>query len=107
MVLEEISEGDDALFCKTNLISCCRASDTKDMRSALGNWFFPNGTRVPSRDWNWDLFRTREHMAVHMNRRRGGVEGIYHCEINDAMNVTQTIYIGVYSTKTGKWSTGP
>ena len=28
---------------------------------------------------------------------RGGVEGIYRCEIPDAMNVTKTIYIGVYS----------
>ena len=77
------------------------------MRSALGNWFFPNGTRVPSENVNWDFFRTRSHVAVHMNRRRGGVEGIYRCVIPDALNVTQTIYIGVYSTKTGKWSTGP
>ena len=38
-----------------------------------------------------------------MNRRRGGVEGIYHCEVPDAMNVTQTKHIGVYSISTGKW----
>ena len=38
-----------------------------------------------------------------MHRRRGGEEGIYHCEIPDAMNVTQTIYIGVYSASTGEW----
>ena len=107
MALEKISEDGDALLCKTNLTSCCRASDTEDVRFALGNWFFPNGTRVPSRDVNWDFVRTRSHMAVHVNRRRGGVEGIYRCVIPDALNVTQTIYIGVYSTKTGKWSTGP
>ena len=39
-----------------------------------------------------------------MNRRRGGVEGIYRCEIPDAMNVTQTVYIGVCSVSTGEWS---
>ena len=39
-----------------------------------------------------------------MSRRRGGVEGIYRCEIPDAVNVLQTIYIGVYSTSTGEWS---
>ena len=30
---------------------------------------------------------------VHLYRRRGGVEGIYSCEIPDSMNVIQTIYI--------------
>ena len=35
---------------------------------------------------------------VHLHRRRGGVEGTYRCEIPDAKNVTQTIYIGVYNT---------
>ena len=34
---------------------------------------------------------------VLLHRRRGGVEGVYSCEILDAMNVTQTIYIGVYT----------
>ena len=38
-----------------------------------------------------------------MDRRRGGEDGIYHCEIPDAMNVTQTIYIGVYSASTGEY----
>ena len=42
-------------------------------------------------------------MVVRLHRRRGGVEGIYRCEIPDAMNVTQTIYIGVYSISTGEW----
>ena len=35
-------------------------------------------------------------------RRRGGVEGIYRCVIPDAVNVIQTIYIGVYSASTGE-----
>ena len=37
-----------------------------------------------------------------MHHRRGGVEGIYRCVIPDAMNVTQTVYIGVYSESTGE-----
>jgi len=40
-------------------------------------------------------------MRVHLLRRRGGEEGIYSCVIPDAMNVTQTIYIGVYSANNG------
>ena len=41
-------------------------------------------------------------MVVKLNRRRGGEEGIYRCEIPDSMNVTQTIYIGVYTGGTGE-----
>ena len=74
------------------------------MGPALGNWFFPNRNRVPSQGQQWDVFRTREHMVVRMNRRRSGVEGIYHCEIPDAMSVIKTMYIGVYSASNGEWS---
>ena len=41
-------------------------------------------------------------MVVRLHRRRDGEEGIYRCEIPDSMNVTQTIYIGVYSASTGE-----
>ena len=96
MILEDIGEGDDALLCITSLTTCCQ-------RPAVGNWFFPNGTRVSSSSRLWDFHRIRGQMVVRMNRRRGGVEGIYHCEIPDAMNVIETIYIGVYSATTGEW----
>ena len=68
----------------------------------LGNWFFPNGTKVSSADNQYNFYRTRGQMVVLLNRRRGGVEGIYHCEIPDSLNVFQTIYIGVYSASTGE-----
>ena len=89
MSLEEIGEGNEALLCMTNL--------TGVSVSVRGDWYFPNGSRVFS-----TLHRTRDHMTVRMNRREGGVDGIYHCEIPDAMNVTQTIYIGVYNTNSGE-----
>ena len=96
IILEDIGEGDDALFCLTNLTACCKSVDG----NVLGNWYFPNGTRVSS--VGWDFYRNRGQMVVSMHRRRGGVEGIYRCEIPDTMNVTQTIYIGVYSASTGE-----
>ena len=110
VILEDIGEYDDALLCITNYTDCCRHPYTGDMESALGNWYFPNGSRVPSDTVNetsgeeWDLYRTRGQMVVHLNRRSGGEEGIYRCVIPDAMNVTQTKYIGVYSTSTGECS---
>ena len=88
VALEDIGEGGDALLCMTNQTACCRSPP-------LGDWFFPNGTRVGGR---LNVYRTRGQMRVLLHRRRGGVDGIYRCEIPDAMNVTQTIYIRLYTT---------
>ena len=96
MSLEDIGVGVNALLCVTDLTACCQSSYT-GYGVPVGNWFFPNGTRVPSSNNQWDFHRTRGQSVVHLQRRRGGEDGIYHCEIPDAMNVYQTIYIGVYS----------
>ena len=103
MMLEDIGEGGDALLCRTNQTACCRPPYTSVNGSSLGNWFFPNGTRVPGNGMNWDFYRTRGQMVVRMHRRRGGVEGIYRCEIADTFGFIQTLYIGVYSANTGEW----
>ena len=92
VTLEDIGEGHYALLCITNGVN----------GSVRGDWYFPNGTRVLSTNGNSEIHRTRGEMVVRMNRRGGGEEGIYHCEIPDAMNVNQTIYIGVYSTSSGE-----
>ena len=103
MALEDIGEDDTALLCMTNFTACCRPPPfTGENRSVLGNWFFPNGTKVPSGGRQLDFHRTRGRSVVRLNRRRGGVAGIYRCEIPDSMNVTQTLYIGVYTAGTGE-----
>ena len=98
VTLEDIGEEDAALLCMTNLTTCCRSLNLP----ALGNWYFPNETRVSSTGLNWDFHRSRGQMVVRLNRLRGGVDGVYHCEINDSMNALQTIYIGVYNASNGK-----
>ena len=103
VILEDIGEdNDDALLCITNQTACCRSNDTGG--STLRTWFFPNGTKVPSSDKQWDFYRTRGQMVVRLHHRRGGVEGIYYCKIPDTLGFTQTKYIGVYSASTGEWS---
>ena len=103
VTLEDIGEWDDALLCVTSLTACCHHRFfTGGYWSPVGNWFFPNGTRVPARNSKWEFYRDRGQMVVRLNRRRGGVEGIYSCEIPDSTNVLQTIYIGVYNTNTGE-----
>ena len=102
MTLEDIGEGDDALLCITDITDCCRPPYS----DAIGNWFFPNGNRVPSSGNQWDIHRTRGQSVVLLHRMRGGEDGIYRCVIpvpqSDAEDVTQTIFIGVYTANTGK-----
>ena len=101
VILEDIGEGRDALLCITNYTACCNSHYTGEN---MGNWFFPNGTKVPNETGtSGDFYRSRGQMVVRLHRRRGGEEGIYRCEIPDAMNTKQTIYIGVYSANTGEW----
>ena len=99
VTLEDIGENNNSLFCMTQLLACCRQSHAG---SVLGNWLFPNETRVPSSANKWDFYRARGQSVVRLHRRRGGMEGIYHCEIPDLMNVIQIMYIGMYSASTGK-----
>lgn len=103
VTLEDISEGDAALNCRTGIPDCCRLPYSDRV---YGNWFLPNESRVLSLGSNWDFHRTRGQSVVRFHCRRGGAEGIYHCEISvpqsDAENVIQTIFIGVYTANTGK-----
>ena len=60
VTLEDIDEGDGALLCVTDLTACCHRPYTDSIGvSAVGNWFFPNGTRVPSYGSQWDFHRMR------------------------------------------------
>ena len=96
VTLEDIGEERDALLCMTNFTACCRPPYN------TGNWFFPNGTRVPNSGNQWDFYRTRGQMMVLLHRRVGGVDGIYRCEIPVSTNINQTIYIGVYTANSGE-----
>ena len=103
VILEDIGEHDgDALLCMTNQTACCQ-HHMNGMRHGMGNWFFPNGTKIHSENSSgeeWDVYRSRGQMVVRLHHRGGGEEGIYRCEIPDTLGFIQTIYIGVYS---GEW----
>ena len=66
VTLEDLGEGDDALLCVTDQPACCGPLYNGEMGPAIGNWYFPNGTRVPSETevtsgLLLDFFRTRGH----------------------------------------------
>ena len=102
VTLEDIGEGDAALLCLTEATDCCRPPYNGTTGVVIGNWFFPNGSRVPSSGAQWDFYSTRGEMELSLHRRRGGEDGVYRCEIPDASNVTQSIYIGVYTENIGE-----
>ena len=99
VTLEDIGEGDSgALLCRTNQTACCQAPYTGESGSGIRNWYFPSGAKVVGFvGLSTRFYRNRGQMVVRLNRKRGGEDGIYHCVIPDSMNVTQTIYIGVYT----------
>ena len=94
VTLEDIGNDQDGLCCMT----CCCCSPS------ISNWFYPNGTKVPSEIVEWDFYHRGYSYSttIYMHRRRGGVNGIYRCMIPDTRNVTQNIYIGVYTATTGE-----
>ena len=104
-MLENIGENDTALLCMSNLSACCGQQYTVENRSVRGNWFLPSGSKVANETFSElrDFYYSeRGQVVVRLNLGRIGEGGIYRCEIHDARNVTQTIYIGVYTANTGE-----
>ena len=94
----------NSLLCVTpNNTNCCSSAETEG--DPLGNWYFPNGTEVPTNDTGWPFYITRGPGVVRLHRHTGGVSGIYRCVIPDQSGVNQTLYVGLYAVsdiKSGK-----
>ena len=104
VMLENIGEDDTALLCMSNLSACCRQQYTVENVSVRGNWFLPSGSTVANETSSElrDFYSERGQVVVRLNLGRIGENGIYRCEIPDSLNVTQTIYIGVYTAGNGE-----
>ena len=84
-----IGEGENALLCKTDNSKCCRSR-----RNQIGEFYYPNGVRVPNVRAGQGFFRNRGNQVIRLNRRPGILYpiGLYHCEIPDNNGVTQNIF---------------
>ena len=105
MTLDDISDsntGGDSLLCITDKTACCSRAQVPG-GGILGDWYYPNGTGVVNSGEMWEFYRNRGPSVVLLNRRRGGVNGIYHCEIPDVYGLNKTIHIGVYTATAGEW----
>ena len=101
VTLEDVGEDDDALLCMTDNTACCARAQSPG-GGILGDWYYPNGTGVVNSLNMWEFYRNRGQSVVRLNRRRGGVNGIYHCVMPDIAGVNRTIYIGVYTADSGE-----
>ena len=86
----------DSLLCVTNGVA------------SEGHWFAPDGTTVSFTDVP-GVRRNRGAMVVRLFRNtdtRPPAEGIYHCMVQNATHVFQTVYVGLYNNGGGNCS-GP
>ena len=89
-----------ALLCHTN-------KPAPDGANSGGHWFAPDGTIVGGlMSTNVPGFgRNRDPMLVRLRRSNSGTsyEGIYWCDVNDAAETSQTVYVGLYNTGGGMY----
>ena len=99
--------GSDSVQCITDLSTCC----TRDQGSHRGDWYFPDGTRLPFNTPDVDTYEQRGAQRVDIRRRNNANSptGIYRCDIptnavhNDTdTSVRDTVYVGVYTASGGK-----
>ena len=81
---EDIPNSLPSLTCHTDLVQCCRGSDTEI--GALGKWLYPNGTEIPNNAFGQDFYiRRTAPQHVRLNRRippaATSPVGLYCCVI--------------------------
>ena len=92
-------DGSDSVQCVTDLDSCCTNAQGTDR----GDWYFPNGTRLPLLTSSSDIVEARGNMLIYLRRRNNGVtNGIYQCAIEtNAVNNgdgREIVYVGLYAS---------
>ena len=94
--VDDIGEGDNAgLLCHTNKTNCCGQRPNR-----AGEWYFPNEDMkveiLALSPANNFFYRNRGQRVVRLNRRGSPSErGLFRCEVPNANNVNQTIYVNI------------
>ena len=97
VALTAIGTDDKALYCLTNLIECCKDSDTAG-DDPLGEWKQPDQSLVSIKAYETDVYRNRVSSAVLLHRRNNAMEptGVFTCEVPDAGGVDRSLYILIH-----------
>ena len=84
VAMTAIGQGVNALYCLTNLTSCC----TSEQGGVAGEWLLPADSAAYT--------TSRAASAVVLSRIAGGPSGIFTCRIpDDGSGQLRTAYIGV------------
>ena len=96
VMISDIGSTDNtALLCITNKAAPNGSSDSG------GDWFAPDGDTVGSSIVP-GFDRNRAAMIVRLRSNDGTPEeGIYHCVVEDADNIPQRVYVGLYNSGGG------
>ena len=97
----DIGTGAAALVCTTTYTPCCASGNPET------EWYFPNGSQVPNNP-NLPYQRTRGQnpgRVILSRNSEGTTTGIFRCDIPDANNVLQSLYVGIYTSTTGEFYT--
>ena len=103
LVGEDWGDPGNTVRCHTDLLSCCSGAEGQHR----GDWYFPDGTRLPFRTNTGTIFESRDSRRVDIHRISGAnpPSGIYRCDIpTDAVHdisdisVRDTVYVGLYAT---------
>ena len=95
------TNGQQTLICITDLVDCCETEE-------LGDWYYPNGHTVmyntdhkratfqSNRGQNQLINNQQFYGSVRLWRRYTADErGLFYCELPDAENITQTLYVNI------------
>ena len=88
----------DSVQCHTDLTTCCSG----DQGIHRGDWYFPNGDRLPFDKIN-DIHESRQEQRVDLRRTSATLPtGIYHCVIptvavHNHKSTTNRFYVGLYA----------
>ena len=104
--ISQVGSGSDNVQCLTDLSTCCTSSEGVHR----GDWFFPEGPRLPLSGSQGDLYIERISQGTYIRRANNPTSptGIYRCSIptlavhdDDDISVRDTVYIGLYTASGG------
>ena len=97
------ASGSDSVQCITDLSTCC----TKTDGSHRGDWYFPDGTRLP---FSGDITQNRGAQRVNLRRRNYATSpsGVYRCSISTNAvhghrynSERESVFVGLYGNNRG------
>ena len=94
----------DSVQCHTDLDTCCH----RDQGRHRGDWYFPDGDRLP---FGADIYELRRAQRVYLYRRNNAnTSGIYRCDIqtntvhdDSDTSIRESVYVGLYTSGGEKW----